>query len=74
MNRISHDDGYAVRNAEITRKVYSKLGGTKPEVEDTMGVLNITDNEITDYLLMVMLFVTAVNLVFREKTEINLNS
>ena len=67
LNRISHDDGYAVRNAEITRKVYSKLSGTKPEVEDTMGVLNITDNEITDYLLMVMLFVTAVNLVFREK-------
>ena len=63
------DDGYAVENAEKTGEVYRKLRGTRPEVQDPMPLLNITDNEITDYLAVVILFILAINLIFREKNE-----
>ncbi len=69
MNRFIGDSGYAVKNAEKTREVYQKLKGTDLEVEDPMYILNITDNEITDYIAIIMIFVIAMNLVFYEKNE-----
>ena len=69
MNRFVDDGGYAVRNAEKTSKVYRKLKGTELKVEDPMGILNITDNELTDYIAIIMIFVIAINLVFYEKNE-----
>lgn len=69
MNRFVDDGGYAVRNAEKTSKVYQKLKGTELKVEDPMGILNITDNELTDYIAIIMVFVIAINLVFYEKNE-----
>lgn len=69
MNRLVNNGGYAVRNAEKTSKVYQKLKGTELKVEDPMGILNITDNELTDYIAIIMIFIIAVNLVFYEKNE-----
>lgn len=69
LDRFVDDGGYAVRNAEKTSRVYSKLKGTELNVEDPMGMLNITDNKITDYIAIVMIFVIAINLVFYEKSE-----
>ena len=31
--------------------------------------MNITDNELTDYVAVIMLFIIALNLVFYEKSE-----
>lgn len=73
MNQFAGNGGYAVKNAIKTSKVYSKLKGTTLSVEDPMGVLNITDNDITDYILVIMIFIVAVNLVFYEKKENQLN-
>ena len=47
-----------------TSRVYSKLKGIVPEVIDASGLLNITDNELTDYVAVIMLFIIALNLVF----------
>lgn len=69
MNRFAGNGGYAVRNAEKTNKVYRKLKGTELKVEDSMGMLNITDNELTDYIAIIMIFVIAINLIFYEKNE-----
>lgn len=69
MNRFVDDGGYAVRNAEKTSKVYRKLKGTELKVEDPMGILNITDNELTDYIAIIIIFIIAINLVFYEKNE-----
>lgn len=69
MNRLVDNGGYAIRNAEKTSKVYRKLKGTELKVEDPMGILNITDNELTDYIAIIMIFVIAINLVFYEKNE-----
>ncbi|MBD5539723.1 MAG: ABC transporter permease [Lachnospiraceae bacterium] len=69
MNSFVDNDGYAVRNAEKTSKVYQKLKGTELKVEDPMGILNITDNEFTDYIAIIMIFIIAINLVFYEKNE-----
>lgn len=69
MNRYADNGGYAVRNAEKTREIYRKLKGTELKVEDPMGILNITDNELTDYIVIIMIFMVAVNLVFYEKDE-----
>ena len=55
------------KNAAKTSRVYSKLEGTVPEVMDASGLLNITDNELTDYVAVIMLFIIALNLVFYEK-------
>ena len=43
-----------------TRQVYSKLKGTVPEVIDASGLLNITDNELTDYVAVIMLAAPAL--------------
>ena len=69
MNRFVDDGGYAVRNAEKTSEVYRKIKGIEPEVQDPMALLNITDNELTDYLAIIMIFIIALNLVFYEKSE-----
>ncbi|MBD5096727.1 MAG: ABC transporter permease [Lachnospiraceae bacterium] len=69
MNRFVDNGRYAVRNAEKTSKMYQKLKGTELKVEDPMGILNITDNELTDYIAIIMIFVIAINLVFYEKNE-----
>jgi hypothetical protein len=69
INRFVDDGGYAVRNAEKTSEAYQKLKGINPKVQDPMAVLNITDNELTDYLAIIMIFIIALNLVFYEKSE-----
>lgn len=69
LNKFVDDGGYAVKNAEKTRKAYRKLKGIKLKVEDPMGILNITDNELTDYIAIIMIFIVAINLVFYEKNE-----
>ena len=50
MNKFSGNGGFAEKNAAKTSRVYSKLKGTVPEVIDASGLLNITDNELTDYV------------------------
>ncbi|MDD6332083.1 MAG: hypothetical protein PUA59_06550 [Clostridium sp.] len=69
MNRYADNGEYAVRNAERTREIYRKLKGTELKVEDPMGILNITDNELTDYIVIIMIFMVAVNVVLYEKDE-----
>ena len=69
MNKFSGNGGFAEKNAAKTSRVYSKLNGTVPEVIDASGLLNITDNELTDYVAVIMLFIIALNLVFYEKSE-----
>lgn len=69
MNKFSGNGGFAEKNAAKTSRVYSKLEGTVPEVMDASGLLNITDNELTDYVAVIMLFIIALNLVFYEKSE-----
>ena len=56
MNKFSGNGGFAEKNAAKTSRVYSKLKGTVPEVIDASGLLNITDNELTDYVAVIMLF------------------
>lgn len=69
MNKFSGNGGFAEKNAAKTSRVYSKLEGTVPEVMDASGLLNITDNELTDYVAVIMLFIIALNLVFMKKRE-----
>ncbi len=69
MNKFADNGGYAVRNAKQTGQVYNRLHGTKLKVQDPMGILNITDNELTDYIAVIMIFFIAINLVFYEKNE-----
>ena len=69
MQRFLQDDGYSLANAEKTSEVYRKLVGTAPVVQDPMPVLNITDNDFTDYLAIIMIFILALSLVFYEKNE-----
>lgn len=69
MNKFSGNGGFAEKNAAKTSRVYGKLKGTVPEVIDASGLLNITDNELTDYVAVIMLFIIALNLVFYEKSE-----
>ena len=69
MNKFSGNGGFAEKNAAKTSRVYSKLKGTVPEVIDASGLLNITDNELTDYVAVIMLFIIALNIVFYEKSE-----
>ena len=69
MNKFSGNGGFAEKNAAKTSRVYSKLKGIVPEVIDASGLLNITDNELTDYVAVIMLFIIALNLVFYEKSE-----
>lgn len=64
MNKFSGNGGFAEKNAAKTSRVYSKLEGTVPKVIDASGLLNITDNELTDYVAVIMLFIIALNLVF----------
>ena len=59
MNKFSGNGGFAEKNAAKTSRVYGKLKGT----------VNITDNELTDYVAVIMLFIIALNLVFYEKSE-----
>ena len=69
MNKFSGNGGFAEKNAAKTSRVYSKLKGTVPEVIDASGLLNITDNELTDYVDCDYAFIIALNLVFYEKSE-----
>lgn len=69
MHRYVDDGGYAVKNAEKTSEVYRKLKGVTPKVQDPMPVLNVTDNDVTDYLAVIMIFVISLGLVFHEKSE-----
>ena len=64
MNKFSGIGGFAEKYAAKTSRVYCKLKGTEPEVIDASGLLNITDNELTDYVAVIMLFIIALNLVF----------
>lgn len=66
---VGDSDGYSLKNAERTSEVYGKLRGTVTEVQDPMPLLNVTDNRLTDYLAIIMLFIIALNLVFYEKNE-----
>lgn len=56
MNKFSGNGGFAEKNAAKTSRVYSKLKGTVPEVIDASGLLNITDNELTDYVAVIYAF------------------
>lgn len=69
MNRFISDGGYAVKNAEKTKEAYQKLKGIKPIVQNPMVILNVTDNELTDYIAVIMIFIIALNLAFYEKSE-----
>ncbi len=69
MRKFVNDDGYALKNAEKTSEVYKKLKGVEPEVQDPMPLLNVTDNKLTDYLAIIMIFIISLNLVFYEKNE-----
>ena len=69
MHRFVDDGGYALKNAEKTSGVYRKLKGTVPKVQDPMPLLNITDNDLTDWLAVIMIFIISLNLVFYEKNE-----
>ena len=73
MNKFSGNGGFAEKNAAKTSRVYSKLEGTVPEVMDASGLLNITDNELTGYVAVIMLFIIALNLVFYEKARTSLH-
>ena len=57
------------KNAAKTSRVYSKLKGTVPEVIDASGLLNITDNELTDYVAVIMLLSLRSILCFMKKRE-----
>lgn len=69
MNKFVSDGGYAVRNAEKTKETYQKLRGINLTVQNPMVILNITDNELTDYIAIIMIFIIAIQLVFYEKSE-----
>ena len=69
MQRFTDDGGYAMENATKTSTVYDKLKGITPKVQDPMPLLQITDNAVTDYLAIIMIFILSLNLVFYEKNE-----
>ena len=69
MQRFADDGGYALKNATKTSAVYDKLKGVTPKVQDPMPLLSITDNAVTDYLAIIMIFILSLNLVFYEKNE-----
>lgn len=69
MNKFVSDGGYAVRNAEKTKEAYQKLRGINLTVQNPMVILNITDNELTDYIAIIMIFIIAIQLIFYEKSE-----
>ena len=73
MHRFVDDGGYALDNAERTREVYRKLRGITPEAQDPMPLLNITDNDITSFLAVIMVFIVSLGLVFYEKNEDQIN-
>lgn len=61
------------KNAAKTSRVYSKLKGTVPEVIDASGLLNITDNELTDYVAVIMLLSLRSILCFMKKARTSLH-
>lgn len=69
LQRFVDDGGYAAENAERTRGVYRKLQGITPEAQDPMPLLNVTDNDVTNYLAVIMVFIISLGLVFYEKNE-----
>lgn len=69
MNRFVDGDGYPIRNAEKTKEVYQKLIGIKPIIQEPMAVLNVTNNALTDYIAIIMIFIITINLTFYEKSE-----
>ena len=69
MQRFADDGGYALKNAAKTSAVYDKLKGTAPKVQDPMPLLAVTDNAVTDYLAIIIIFILSLNLVFYEKNE-----
>ena len=73
MGRLSGGNAYALRNAEKTAAVYARLKGITPVITDPTGVLAVTDNALTDAIAVLMLFIVAVNLLFAEKNEKQLN-
>ena len=69
LQRFVDDGGYAAENAERTRGVYRKLRGITPEAQDPMPLLNVTDNDVTNYLAVILVFIISLGLVFYEKNE-----
>lgn len=69
MSRFADGGGFAARNAEKTEKVYGKLKETELKPCNPMGLLGLTDSDVTDYIAVIMIFVVAVNLVFSEKND-----
>ncbi len=69
MQRFLNDGGYSLKSAKKISEVYRRLEGITPTVQDPMPLLNITDNDFTDYLAVIMIFIIALTLVFYEKNE-----
>ena len=67
MARFFNDGTYAIENARKTQQAYQKLKGLTIKPVDPSGILCLTDIGITDYILLLIIFILAVSIIFQEK-------
>jgi ABC-type transport system involved in multi-copper enzyme maturation permease subunit len=67
MARFFNNGTYAIENARKTQQAYQKLKGLTIKPVDPSGILCLTDIGITDYILLLIIFILAVSIIFQEK-------